>query len=101
MISADGANVANGANNYTGAVRPFVLKHKATATTEARVYTDQEKLSPTFSASVTGKGVRIFGTVSAGPPNMTVVYAYLFNSALTDAQTKALLQAHGFAIPWT
>lgn len=101
VIAADGANVANGANNYTGAVRPFIIKHKATATSEARVYTDQEKLSPTFSASVTGKGVQIMGSPSAGPPNMTVVYAYLLNVAPTDAQIKSLAQAHGFTIPWT
>jgi predicted regulator of Ras-like GTPase activity (Roadblock/LC7/MglB family) len=78
-----------------------MLTHKATVTANATYCTDQEKLVPTFSASVTGKGVRIMGTISANTPNMTVVYGYLLNVALTDAQKKALLQAHGYTIPWS
>ena len=102
VLVADGANGASGANNFSGAVRPWLISHKSTSTTEAVYCTDQEKLVPVYSSLVTGKQIQIMGTPSGiNTPVQTVLYGYLFNVCLTDAQKKSLLQAHGWTIPWT
>jgi hypothetical protein len=97
------AVTANGASNpVTGGVRPFALKYDRT-NSAAVAYSDQDKVAGTYNAGVVdgGKG---FGRGSSNDPAGAWLYGYMFSGAaaeISDATMKALLQAHGFTIPWS
>lgn len=94
------ANTAVG-SNPVGAVRPVVVQVNRTGSITA-VYTDQDKLLPTFSAGTTGKAV-VFGGSSNASAAQGYVYATMFSGAAADlsaGQVKTLLQILGWAIPW-
>lgn len=92
-----GASVVTGTSNPTGAVRPWVLEYDKT-NSAVTVYTDQEKLSPTFTAA-SGQRHRLHLDFAGG----FLYHVAFFGPAaeLTDAQVKTLLQTLGWAIPWS
>jgi hypothetical protein len=86
------------ASPFTGAVRPVVLKHDLT-NSKAVLYTNQEKLVPTYAALA---GIKVgIGAGALGTPAGGTLYAALFSGTgaeqFTDAKTKTLLQA----LNWT
>jgi hypothetical protein len=95
-------NSVIGTTDPTGAVRPVAIKHDRTNLVTT-VYTDQEKLTPTFGTTTTGKRLS-FG---AGTNTAAVAYClYLAywsgaSAEISDANMKALEQAMGFTIPWS
>jgi hypothetical protein len=96
------ASPVTGASSPLGSVRPFVLRHNLTASTNA-VYTDQEKLAPTFGVATANKTYRL-GAAANNAPTALILYAMLLAGAaaeLTDAQIKTLLQTLGWSIAWT
>ena len=98
--AADGGNSALGTAIPTAGngVRCLTQTHDPVGLT-ARVYTDQEKLVPTFSSVVTGKSFQIGGGVGGGTaPVMDVIAVYRWDgasAAITDANMKALITALG------
>lgn len=92
-------NITNGVSNPVGAstVRPVVVMSNKTGSI-ARVYTNQDKISPTFGA-VAGKNL-LFGSGAIAGGYM--YSATFFNTAaeLTDGQWKSLLTTLGWSIPW-
>lgn len=96
-------NITNGTSNPVGAstVRPIVLMSDKT-NSRARVYTDQDKISPTFGA-VTGKALTL-GSNSGGAIAGGYGWGFtLFGAAAerTDAQWKSILQTLNWTIPWS
>lgn len=97
-----GANTASGANTLNTGVKPWCNRFNQTDDTNS-LFTDTEKITPTFGATVTGKGVRIGGTGGAAPSAARYLYAVETVGAsaeLTDAGLKAVLQAMGLTITW-
>lgn len=85
-----GANSSVGAQVATGQVRPWVLMHNKTASAD-QLYNDMEKITPTFSATTTGKQFQ-FGSAAHAPGSL--VYLALFFGAAaerTSTQWKTLL----------
>ena len=102
MLAKDGANSSANGGAPGGAVRPCWYVHNHTATT-ANGGTDVDKLTPTYSASVTGKEIRILNG-SAGAAAVTVMWGFaLFNANAEIALSvlKAYLQAMGYTITWS
>ena len=96
-----GANLATGASNPTGSVRPIVVKIDRTGST-CKAYTNQEIMAPTFSSGMTGKQVML-GYSGGAPPTQLIVYAALWQGSAaerTDAQVRSMLQSLGWTIPW-
>lgn len=96
-----GANTATGSSTLGTGVRPWVTKHNVTGSSQA-LYTDQDKVIPTFTA-LSGKQI-LLGNGGVTPPTIRYLYAvWFFNAAaeLTDAQIKTLLQTLGWAPLWT
>lgn len=94
-------NTATGTVSPLNAVRPYALRSNRTAASCVGT-SDTEKLTPTFDATVTGKGV-VFG-LSSQTPTFNVLYAcnwHNANAEISDATLKALLQAMGFTITWS
>ncbi len=97
---AHGANSVTGTVVPTGQVRPFVMRHDKTAGT-AMFATDQEKLAPTFSATVTGKSIQIADASLSVPATHIMLVAFFGAAAeMTDAEVKTLLTTMGWTIPW-
>lgn len=99
----DGANNANGATDVgTGIIRPWALKHNVTGSASA-LYTDQDKVVPTFGGTATGKKTALMSTlVTTAPTHINYVVEFVGSAAeLSDAQVKTLLQGLGWTIPWT
>jgi hypothetical protein len=102
LRAQSGANSALGSANPTGATHLVVIKHDRTNSV-ATVYTDQEKLSPAFGTTTTGKRLS-FG---AGTNTAAIAYClYLAtwfgaDAEISDANMKALAQAIGASIPWS
>lgn len=98
-----GANTATGTTSDPhGAVRPWVLKHNVTASAQA-LYTDQEKVVPTFAA-LSGKQILLGGSAAVAAATTHYLYSAVFFAAaaeLTDAQVKKLLQTLGWTPAWT
>lgn len=93
-----GGNNVSGASDAGGAVRPWVILINRTATS-ARLFTDQEKLSPVFGATAAGQEIG-FGNLSAGAGTIAYLYAASFFASaaeLSDAQVKTLLQTLGWS----
>lgn len=103
MLSSSGGNLsAAGASSPVGQVRPYVLKVDRTGSVVTG-YSDIEKLSPTFNASMTGERL-----VVGGNSGSCAAARYLYGAAwflgdaeMSDATVKALLEALGWTIPWT
>lgn len=97
----NGVTSATGAGNPSSAVRPYVLKMDRTNSLQT-LYTDQEKISPAFNGTPTGKRIWLGGVGSGGGPISHLYLATFFNAAaeLSDAQVKTLLQTLGFTIAW-
>lgn len=92
-----GGNSAGGAVSASGAMRPWGLQINRTANFAA-LYTDAERISPSFGATVAGKSISV-GNFAAG--TATCVYTMLavfFGAAaeLTNAQVRALYTALGW-----
>lgn len=95
-----GANTATGANTLNTGVKPWSNRFNQTADTNS-LFTDTEKITPTFGATVTGKSLKLGATAGAAPSAARYLYAVLFtstNAEISDAQLKALLQALGWTI---
>jgi hypothetical protein len=99
----EGANITEGANTLTtGQIYPVGLLRNITGTA-ARVYSDTEKLSPTYdvtAGTVLSLGCAA-GTTSAP---MSYVYAVAWSGAtaeMSDATIKAIYTALGWAPSWT
>lgn len=93
-------NVADGAADFTGVVRPLGLRTNRTAGS-CTGFSDVDKISPTFSTAVTGERILLGGGPS---PPFSVLYMaqwHAANAEISDANYKALLQAMGFTITWT
>lgn len=93
-------NIADGAIDITVAVRPYGLRTDRTASS-CTGFSDTERLTPTFSAAVTGKRILLGGGPS---PPFSVLYMaqwHAVNAEISNANLKALLQAMGFTITWT
>lgn len=97
-----GANSAVGTGNTVGQVRPWAIRHNKTASTDV-LFTDQEKVTPTFSALTTGKQIQVGqGSTTHGPvQHAYIVWFFGAAAELTDAQLKTLLQTLGWTIAWT
>lgn len=97
----ENVGTTNGTSNPIGSVRPFVIKHSV-ADSAAALYTDQEKIAPTFQSN------RVDGNKGIGAPAFTaapshILYAAAFASTaaeLSDAQVKTLLQTLGWTTAW-
>jgi len=100
--TVSGANAASGATNMAGAgVIPVALKVDRTGSVQ-RAYSLDEKLSPTFSASLTGKSVYLGSNGAAAA--VGYLWAARWDGATaerSDAEIKALLQALAWAPSWT
>jgi hypothetical protein len=97
----NGTYSSTGAASVTTAVRPWVLRHNVTASTQA-LFTDLEKISPTFAASG-GTRRTYFGAAFETCPNIRIVYSAMFKGAaaeLSDANVRSLLQTLGWTVAW-
>lgn len=85
----------------TGQVRPFVLQHNITSSSQGW-YTDQEKLNNIFSA-VTGKSVQVCGGANGAADATNLYTAVFFGAAaeMSQSQIKAVLVALGWSPPWS
>jgi hypothetical protein len=96
---------AAGADDTTTNVRPVILKINRTGG-NATLYTNAEKLVPTFAGNVvTGKNIQFGGdnVNSDFPPICSCLYwCTFFNGAaeMTDAQIRSLLQSLGWTVAW-
>lgn len=91
-----GANSTLGTVDIRGVVRPWILMHNKTGTVD-QLYTDAEKITPTFSTLTTGKQIQ-FGS-SAHPPGTLLYGALWFGAAAerTSTQWKTLLTTLGWS----
>lgn len=98
-----GGNTASGASNVGTAVRPWLNVFDQTVDANI-LYTDQDKMVPTFGATVTGKSLRFGATASAAAGPMRQGYGALIQGTKaewTSSQAKAVLQTLNWAgIPW-
>lgn len=95
------ANGTSGANGPLNAVRPYVLRTNRTANSCVGTR-DTEKLTPTFDATISGKGLDI--GASSLSPTFNLLYAcnwHNANAEISDANLKTLLQMMGFTISWS
>lgn len=83
-------------------LQPMLLKHDRTAGV-ATLYTGQEKLAGTYSASVVD-GIKGFGTSGGTTAPALIAYSAVWSGAsaeVSDAQAKTLLQTLGWSIGWS
>lgn len=96
-----GANIVTGTGTNWGSVQPYVLRHNQPGSATHGMDRTQ-KLAPTFSSLVTGKRIALGGMTSIiAPPTTYFLYAFMWKSAIADADLKALLQQMGWTINWT
>jgi uncharacterized repeat protein (TIGR01451 family) len=101
IVVTSAGNVSTGTQNPTGAVRPFVLRGNRTGT-EQDGYTDQEKLSPAFGATLNGQSIATPPSGSSPPMKLLYVAAfYGANAERSDADVKSILETLGWTIPWS
>lgn len=98
IIAGAASNI--GGSDPTGVVRPYVLKHDKTNSAQT-LYTDQEKISPAFTA-LSGQNVRIGAGAGNTATAQFLYYASFFLGAaeLSDAQVKKLLQVLNWPVAW-
>ena len=95
------ANTANGAANPFNAVHPIVIQVDRTNNTTV-IYTDQEKLTPTFSAGTTGKAINL-GNSSNPDANEGFLWAALLSGASAEISVgtvRSVLQDLGWSVAW-
>lgn len=100
----ESANITDtGATNYTG-VHPVMLVSDVT-NSRARLYTDVEKLSPTFGLGANATNYSLGSLATGTFANVTIPYACGWQGAnaetATDANVKAFFQALGYVISWS
>jgi len=102
-IANSNGNLAVGASTPMGAVRPVLVKIDRTNSVMT-LYTNQERLTPTWSASMAGSRIAI----GSGGARLAATCGYLYGAAwdgadaeITNTQAKALLEALGWTIPWS
>jgi hypothetical protein len=91
------------AQDPTGSARPYVLRARVDGTPGVIAVSDQEKLSPSFTAGA-GKKFVLGSTSVAATAEASYLYAARWDGTkaqVSDANLKALLQAMGFTIPWS
>lgn len=99
----EGANITEGANTLTtGTIYPVGLLRNITGSA-VRVYSDTEKLSPTYD--VTAGTVLSLGC-AAGTTSAPISYVYVVawsgaTAEMSDATIKAIYTALGWAPGWT
>ncbi len=97
-------NSASGSSNpCTGVVRPCAVRLNRTAGTFV-VFTDQDKMTPAFSAGITGKGVRFNGSGVSSSLAGGELWGAAFHGAQaewSDEQLKTFLQQLGWTISWS
>lgn len=100
IVGIDDSNSVTGTANMGAVVRPVAIKYDRTNSV-CTVYTNQEKVSPTFAAG-SGQAL-VVGYTSTTSPNMWCGYLTLFTGSaaeLTDAQVRSLLQTLGWTVGW-
>lgn len=102
----ESANItdASASNDYSLAVHPLLLLTDVT-NSRARLYTDLEKLSPTFGLGASATNYSL-GSLATGTFSVTTIiyeagWAGANAEACTDASVKAFFQALGYSIPWS
>jgi hypothetical protein len=102
VIAGSNASAIPTGIDPTGTLRPHMLQHDETNSAQ-RWATDQQVLTPTFSSSVTGKGLEICGGANLAHDATTVYTVAWFGSDAEMSRTtiKALMVARGFSPPWT
>lgn len=96
---------ATGVVSPASLAKPLVLRVNRTATLVTG-FSDVEKLSPTWDATLAGKGLSLGGdnvqTWFPGADSFMYLVGF-FNAAaqLTDAQVKTLLQTLGWTVTWS
>lgn len=98
----NGVQNVGASNPVTGGVRPIVVLNDRTGS-RAMMYSDQEKLTGTYSASI-GDGSKGFGSTGASAAAMATLWGAQFagaNAEWDDATVKAVLEALNWTIPWS
>lgn len=94
FICADGANSLTSTNNQLTTVVPYVMQHNKTGSS-TNFTTDSERLSPTISASATGKKIEYgvsSGVATAAPVWMPYGFGWKgANAEISAANLKTLL----------
>jgi hypothetical protein len=94
---------ASGTGTPQSAVRPVVVVYDRTNST-VKVYTDQEKITGTYNATVSSGTQVYLGGVLAAPPSAGYLYAAEWSGAdaeMSDATVKTMLETLGWTIPWS
>lgn len=102
IVGIHGANSATGATTIGTGVMPLVIQHDVDSPA-ARIYTETDKIAPTFSVLVAGKTTQL-GTTATGAAPARYLYAVEFtggDAEMTTANVKALLSALGWTPTWT
>lgn len=95
-----GANQQTGTANPSSRVMPVVLKYDRTGGV-SKLYTDQEALTATHSAAVTGKRLAFGSNGSAASAGYVQGIVWTGADAeWSDAEVKTFLQTAGWTIPW-
>ncbi len=98
---ADGANVATEAGSEYGVVRPYGIQHNAPGLS-CFGFDDLAKVTPTFSASVTGKRITAGGLSGVlAPPTAIRLFQWAWFSAPSAANIKKILQVLNCTIAWS
>lgn len=97
-----GANATNGSTTHAGAVRPFILLHDTSGSGRMALFSDIEKVSPTYAAR---SGTTVTFTFSLGTDATTFTafgYAAAWSGAtidgISDANVKAIMTSMGFSV---
>lgn len=102
-VQCNAVNVDGVSDARTGGVRPYMFVYNRTAGT-VKLYSDQEKITGTYSSLVTDSTKGFPATATVVPPAMDVLLGACWsgaNAELTDADVKAIFQAMGWTIPWS
>lgn len=94
-------NNTNGVINSGNATRPWVLAHNRTALSTI-LYTDAEKITPTFGGTTAGKSIT-FGALVNGCGTCRYLYSATFMAAaavIPEAKIRTLLQTLGWTVLW-
>jgi len=98
----EGANLLDSTNAHDATIHPFLLAYNQTNST-MKMYTDLEKLSVTFSASV-GNFLTFTTSAAADTSSSDFIYAACWEGGIsetTDAEAKKLITGFGFTPPWS
>jgi hypothetical protein len=84
--------------NPTGSIRPFITTHEVGSI--GRLITNQESLTATVDATVTGKTIELLGGANGSADTRTVYFAVFSGASAvkTPAQWKSIMQTMGYAV---